>query len=454
MAYLDKWVEPQGNQMGLSLEPLLRSMIENGTGGGSGGDAGVFAVNAEKVTEGFYRITTPQNEIDAYIDQLNAEKAGSMPMVYIGDAVMQFDYVEIGPEIVTAKVELDNNMYVLSLSRNVDNSQLAVMGTRLPYYTLTSTHTSDFVQGVEYTFKVERVVSPAADVDIQIVATGGTLDAQSFKDSIEDFASVTFKFTPTAEKCTIQLLYGAAVVGQFVIEQALVVPAYTLTCAETQFEAEKEYEITVLRDTATVKQTQIEVSATGGDVSPAFIVDEGAGQPFENVKLIVTPLSVICTVQLTVRLGGKTYTVGQFEMTDVEGGEAPKEFYVTVEENGRTDKWTFDDHVTDEERRRFFKLLPFDIVMSPEYLANSISYFKGELPEDFTIPEEKFEDNPMIRFNGCLIWNPDNPNRPFIACDYTNRIRREKWYGFAYVNPYLGGYQATEAGIWHFKKQP
>lgn len=95
------------------------------------------------------------------------------------------------------------------------------------------------------------------------------------------------------------------------------VPSYIMTCADKTFKQGQTYALSVLRDVAASRQTQIEVEVSGGTVSPAFLVDEGEMQPFENQHVEVTPTAATCTVTLKATVGGKTYSVGKFTMSNV-----------------------------------------------------------------------------------------------------------------------------------------
>lgn len=96
-----------------------------------------------------------------------------------------------------------------------------------------------------------------------------------------------------------------------------VVPAYTLTCADKTFVQGHQYSLSVLRDIAPSKQTQIEVECTGGFVSPVFLVDEGEPFTFDNQKIEVTPTDTTCNIKLICTIGDKEYGVGKYTMNNI-----------------------------------------------------------------------------------------------------------------------------------------
>ena len=180
-----------------------------------------------------------------------------------------------------------------------------------PSYEL-SCDNSEFIKNNEYTFRVRQTQAASEQMQVNVTCVGGTVTPSSFW----TYSPQNLKVTPSQDTCIVTLVCDGREVGRFEMREVLTVPEYIFGSEATEFEIGTEYELTVARVTAPIKQTQIDVSCTGGLVSPQFLVDEGVPFAFDgpNSKVLVTPTEERCVVTLKVNLAGVVYSVGKFTM--------------------------------------------------------------------------------------------------------------------------------------------
>lgn len=203
-------------------------------------------------------------------------------------------------------------------------------GYEYPAYEL-SCEQSEFVKNTAYTVRVRETQSASEQMQVEVVCLGGTVTPSSFStDSPQNL-----KVTPTEDTCIVALVCNGREVGRFEMREVLTVPEYIFGSEATEFEIGTEYELTVARVTAPIKQTQIEVACTGGFVSPQFLVDEGAPFAFDgpNSKVLVTPTEERCVVTLKVNLAGMVYSVGKFTMKAEEPAADYLVSTITINQN-------------------------------------------------------------------------------------------------------------------------
>lgn len=212
--------------------------------------------------------------------------------------------------------DLGNNIgpVLLAILEALSGAEEA-LSNLVPAYTLTN-GAEAFIRGTGYALAIAQTRPAPYPVDVHVAVEGGAADIASFR---SDAAPSAITVTPDAGQCVVNLIAGGMVVGSFTMSGVLTVPKYTLFCADTDFVQGREYAVNVVRDVAPAGQTQIEVSVTGGTVSPVFLVDEGEGVPLEdaNSVILVTPSAITCTVTLKATLAGTAYSVGKFTMSNI-----------------------------------------------------------------------------------------------------------------------------------------
>lgn len=203
-------------------------------------------------------------------------------------------------------------------------------GYDYPAYEL-SCEQSEFVKNTAYTVRVMQTQAASEQMQVNVTCVGGTVTPSSFgTDSPQNL-----KVTPSEDTCIVTLVCDGREVGRFEMREVLTVPEYIFGSSETKFEIGTEYELTVARVTAPIKQTQIDVSCTGGLVSPQFLVDEGTPFAFDgpNSKVLVTPTDERCVVTLKVNLAGMVYSVGKFTMKAEEPAPEYLVSTITIDQN-------------------------------------------------------------------------------------------------------------------------
>lgn len=114
--YLQKYVASQGTQVGLSITPLLESII-------NGSDA-IFVVTVEDNVENTKKVTNAQQEINDFIVSANADPLHNTPKIYIDGVVLSFTQVEIAEDEINGIIFVDGGKYLLTLSTTEESSQL------------------------------------------------------------------------------------------------------------------------------------------------------------------------------------------------------------------------------------------------------------------------------------------------------------------------------------------
>lgn len=114
--YLEQSVASQGNQMGISIAPLLSAIIAD--------CEDVFTVTVKDNQENTKKVTNPQTEINAFIDAVNADPLHYIPKVYISGVVISFTQLEINKDKINSTVEMVGGHYVLTLSKTPNSSSI------------------------------------------------------------------------------------------------------------------------------------------------------------------------------------------------------------------------------------------------------------------------------------------------------------------------------------------
>lgn len=98
LQYLQDYVASQGTQAGLSIATLLEEIIN--------GNDDVFAVNVEDNEAETKNVTNAQEEIDAFVDAVNADPLHNIPKVFISGAVLTFAQLEVTEDVVNGSVSV------------------------------------------------------------------------------------------------------------------------------------------------------------------------------------------------------------------------------------------------------------------------------------------------------------------------------------------------------------
>lgn len=114
--YLQKYVASQGTQVGLSISPLLQSIIEE--------NEDIFDVQVEDTEVNDRLVINEQIAIDEFIDAVNADPLHNKARVSFPGVVLSFAQMEYEDDQVNAMVELTGGKYSLTLSKTPGNSQL------------------------------------------------------------------------------------------------------------------------------------------------------------------------------------------------------------------------------------------------------------------------------------------------------------------------------------------
>lgn len=114
--YLQKYVASQGTQAGLSISPLLLSIIEE--------NEDIFDVQVEDTQVNDRLVLNEQLAIDEFIDAVNADPIHNKARVSFPGVVLSFAQMEYEEDEVNALVELTGGKYRLKLSKTPGESQL------------------------------------------------------------------------------------------------------------------------------------------------------------------------------------------------------------------------------------------------------------------------------------------------------------------------------------------
>lgn len=116
LGYLQEYVASQGTQAGLSIAPLLQSIIEE--------NEDIFDVQVEDTEENDRLVTNEQIAIDEFIDAVNADPLHNKARVSFPGVVLSFAQMEYEDDQVNAMVELTGGKYSLRLSKTPGQSEL------------------------------------------------------------------------------------------------------------------------------------------------------------------------------------------------------------------------------------------------------------------------------------------------------------------------------------------
>lgn len=116
LEYLRTLVSSQGTQAGLSISPLLLSMIEE--------NEDIFDVQVEDTAVNDRLVINEQIAIDEFIDAVNADPLHNKARVSFPGVVLSFIQMEYEEDEVNALVEITGGKYRLTLSKTPGNSQL------------------------------------------------------------------------------------------------------------------------------------------------------------------------------------------------------------------------------------------------------------------------------------------------------------------------------------------
>lgn len=116
LEYLETYIASQGNEAGLGLAPLLRSIIEE--------NEDIFDVQVEDTEVNDRLVTNEQVAIDEFIDSVNADPLHNKARVSFPGVVLSFAQMEYEDDQVNAMVELTEGKYSLRLSKTLGQSEL------------------------------------------------------------------------------------------------------------------------------------------------------------------------------------------------------------------------------------------------------------------------------------------------------------------------------------------
>lgn len=116
LQYLQDYVASQGTQAGLSIAALLEEIIN--------GNDDVFVVNVEDNEAEMKNVTNAQDEIDAFVDAVNADPLHNIPKVFISGAVLTFAQLEVTEDVVNGSVSVAGGSYALTLSKETGQSKV------------------------------------------------------------------------------------------------------------------------------------------------------------------------------------------------------------------------------------------------------------------------------------------------------------------------------------------
>lgn len=116
LEYLETYIASQGNEAGLGLAPLLRSIIEE--------NEDIFDVQVEDTELNDRLVTNEQVAIDEFIDAVNADPLHNKARVSFPGVVLSFAQMEYEDDQVNAMVELTGGKYSLRLSKTSGQSEL------------------------------------------------------------------------------------------------------------------------------------------------------------------------------------------------------------------------------------------------------------------------------------------------------------------------------------------
>ena len=114
--YIQKYVASQETQAGLSIAPLLQSIIEE--------NEDIFDVQVEDTEVNDRLVINEQVDIDEFIDAVNADPLHNKARVSFPGVVLSFAQMEYEDDQVNSMVELNGGKYLLTLSKTQGNSQL------------------------------------------------------------------------------------------------------------------------------------------------------------------------------------------------------------------------------------------------------------------------------------------------------------------------------------------
>ena len=116
LEYLQKYVASHGKEAGLSIAPLLQSIIEE--------NEDVFDVQVEDTEVDDRLVINEQIAIDEFIDAVNADPIHNKARVSFPGVVLSFNQMEYEEDQVDAIVELTGGKYHLKLSKTEGESSL------------------------------------------------------------------------------------------------------------------------------------------------------------------------------------------------------------------------------------------------------------------------------------------------------------------------------------------
>lgn len=116
LEYLETYITSQGNEAGLGLAPLLRSIIEE--------NEDIFDVQVEDTEVNDRLVTNEQVAIDEFIEAVNADPLHNKARVSFPGVVLSFSQIEYEDDQVNAMVELTGGKYSLRLSKTPGQSEL------------------------------------------------------------------------------------------------------------------------------------------------------------------------------------------------------------------------------------------------------------------------------------------------------------------------------------------
>lgn len=116
LEYLETYIASQGNEAGLGLAPLLRSIIEE--------NEDIFDVQVEDTEVNDRLVTNEQVAIDEFIDSVNADPLHNKARVSFPGVVLSFAQMEYEDDQVNAMAELTGGKYSLRLSKTLGQSEL------------------------------------------------------------------------------------------------------------------------------------------------------------------------------------------------------------------------------------------------------------------------------------------------------------------------------------------
>lgn len=116
-------IEQQGDKVAINSSPLMYAIVDKLFADPQTGVSPiVVGISKEGVREGSrttYEVTTPQDELNVYIDEAQTDKAKTRLFVQDGDALIGFPYLEINGTTISGGAITNDGHYHLQTKTNI-----------------------------------------------------------------------------------------------------------------------------------------------------------------------------------------------------------------------------------------------------------------------------------------------------------------------------------------------